>query len=368
MSNIFGSAFDSLSDLADKASDALNSDNLSNIGNYATQALKKVSNIQIGDVAGVIFNLDKANRPLPSVDNKGQLEGTHESYIVKLIISGAKGDVFGATDFVISAYLPENYSLQFGSSWATPLDKTIGEAIAGIPPANGKGTGSKIVNGVRKVAPILNIATMIAGGANRFKLQTAHIWQNGQPLSLSIPFHFAANTNTYDDVIRHFRTLSMLASPTEAFGILYPPGPTLLGAAETLIKANLGEIKGTSAFDGLKGLEGTKISIQLGQFAYIEPIIIESVDSTIDTINDEDGKPMFMAINVNIKSYYTMSANDIDKMINHPILKGRPDNSRKPISRSQEDQPLLNDDDQARYFNGIQNIVTDTNAKGDYNG
>jgi hypothetical protein len=177
--------------------------------------------------------------------------------------------------------------MQFGSTWDTPYDKSFSEQLA--------------AKGFNKLAGLTEAVTNITGAANRSKFMTAMVWKSGQPLSLSFPFVFAATSNTEKDVLDKFRFLSKLVTPQETeSGLLKSPGPTIA--------------------DQLRALEGINIQCRVGNFIYLDNVVIESVDSNIDFILDKNGKPMYMTLNVAIKTFYTLTKTDIDDMLDRPQL------------------------------------------------
>jgi hypothetical protein len=236
----------------------------------------------MADNSQILANVGTANRPTIV---RNTILNVHPAYEIELIVKGAGDDP--KTVEVIKTFLPENFSMQFGSSWDTPYDKSFAEQLA--------------AKGMNKLSGLTEAITNITGAANRSKFMTAMVWKSGQPLSLSFPFVFAATSNTEKDVLDKFRFLSKLVTPKETeSGLLKSPGPTIAGQLRTL--------------------EGITIECRVGNFIYLDNVIVESVDSNIDFILDKNGKPMYMTINIAIKTFYTLTKSDIDDMLDRPQL------------------------------------------------
>jgi hypothetical protein len=239
----------------------------------------------------------------PPVNYDSSLK-VHPAYEVELIITGANAGYFGVgggDTITIKTFAPQSFSMQFGSTWDTPFEKTAGEAFS----AFGKKAGS--------IGNFADLSNALAGTPNRSKYQTAMVWKNGQPLHLSFPFVFAAVTNTQEDVTEKFRLMSKLVTPAEMEGgLLISPGPSAAG-------------QGIGNFLSNPGAEAVKsanfnIACRVGQFIYLDCVVVDSVDANIDFILDIQGKPMYMVFNVSIKTFYNITKQDIDKMMDHPKL------------------------------------------------
>lgn len=227
----------------------------------------------IGNQLGSLANVGSAQRP-QSVYNTSLK--VHPAYEVELTVRNSPTS--GRVE-VIKTFLPESIGIQLGSSWENPYDKSFGDMLGG------------------KEGQAANAAADIAGAPNRSKWMTAMVWKNGQPLQISLPFVFAANENTETDVLSKFRFLSKLVSPDElgAGNSLRSPGPTIAG--QVIDSASV------------------QISCRIGNFLFLDNVVVESVDANIDFILDENGKPMYMTFNVTVKTFYSVTKEDIDKML-----------------------------------------------------
>jgi hypothetical protein len=267
-----------------------------------------------------MFNI--GNAKAPNVISRSSLE-VDPAYEVELTVYNLTPAYFGIipdmgkTGFLaslqsktiqIKTFLPQNFSLAFGSNYETPLSKSMSSHLAESPGAQGDSAGAKKR---QTAAKGLAIAENLGGAPNQAKAASAQVWKSGGPLSLSIPFVFAAATNTEKDVLSKFRILTKLAAPHEALGMLFSPGPSVLGVAANSISDTFGE--GKNAFH---------ITCKLGKFMYLDNVVVKNVDANIDFINDVNGKPMYMTFNVAIETFFTVTKQDIDDMLDHPSLGG----------------------------------------------
>lgn len=210
--------------------------------------------------------------------------GVHPNYQVVLDV---EGDPALAKDsaFPIVSNLPERYHIEFSASWSSPFSKNyLGDAADAI--------------GGPMAGAALDIASKATGISTKLKSQSVQVWEQSSPLAFSIDLIFVAKTNTIKDVRDKHRALLKLAAPSEMGEgkgqVLVQPGPVIVN---TSIGANT-----------------RKISMSIGNYLYLDNVVVNSVSSDVSTLCDEQGIPMHMVINVGVSSFYAcFTTQDIDR-------------------------------------------------------
>lgn len=169
----------------------------------------------------------------------------------------------------IEASIPQNFSLQLSSTWDDPYNKSFVEdgGSGGIV----TNSGSPSISGSGNPTGILEL-----GGLS---------WQAGAHMEFAIPFVFRATKNSKEEVLSKMKELLKLVAPN------------LDG--NTLVKPDF---------------KDDPLTLKVGTFLEISPVIVESISEEFDSIFDQEGTPIAVTINVNIKTLYTITDEAIDKM------------------------------------------------------
>lgn len=231
-------------------------------------------------------NIGNANRPSEATVKAGEaysnsIAGVPPNYQVILDVSGDETLKGSKSVFPLVANLPERYHIDFSSQWSSPFSKNYVQELANKA---GPITGA-----------IASIGQQVTGIQTRTRSQSVQTWESSSPLTFSIDMIFVAKTNTEADIKKKHLALLKLCAPSElSSGVLMQPGPVMLDV-------------GT-------GAGGRKISMTLGNYLFLDNIIITAVSSDVSTLCDEQGIPMHMIINVGIASFYAcFTTNDLDR-------------------------------------------------------
>lgn len=203
----------------------------------------------------------------------------------------------------ISTPLPESFSLGLASHFNRPLDQPLSDMNQG---------GGAMAAGIVKAG-----TTAITGQTTKMKFMSGAVWSGGSYLQISIPFHLHAYTDAKSDVMNKMIQLMSLAAPSEdgLGGMLRAPGPTLANL-DALMEGNFSQ-QGNPFQMG-----GDVITVNLGRFVTLTPCIITDVSPTFDTIFDENGVPMAVAVNVSIETFFTTTQEDLIKFFQSSISPG----------------------------------------------
>jgi hypothetical protein len=165
---------------------------------------------------------------------------------------------------MVTANLPQNFSLNLGSNWDDPYNKPfIDEESTGL---SGSGSGG-------------------GGGTTAMQSLGGLSWQSGAHLEFNIPFVFRATTDASVDVVMVMRDLLMLVAPTLDGDRFIKPGD-----------------------------EDQEMTLKIGHFLEISPVIVDSINEEFDTMFDAAGNPIAVTVNISIKTKYTVTDQAIKKM------------------------------------------------------
>lgn len=207
------------------------------------------------------------------------------AYSAELTATVGKG-----SPITITAPLPVNYQLQFGTNYDNPFNSPLSDVIGG------------------RIGPIAgNVMTGVTGMSSRNKWLSSTVWQGGNSFSLTIPFVIVAKSDARQEVLKKMRDMLKLVAPSESTaGMLRAPGPNLNTAANS----------GSSDV----GFTGEMIKVRLGEFFEMEPCVIENVTCDFDTQMDiKDKCPMSVTITVTVLSYWTTTREDIDQFFKNKL-------------------------------------------------
>lgn len=188
----------------------------------------------------------------------------------------------------ISGNIPESYEFSLGTTWDAPFNQPLSELVPGNLTIRGRSVGQYAQAGSRALQAGTGITT-------HNKYLSALMWTGGSSMDLTLPFVFHAVSDPIIEVVNPMKTLMKLVAPSEisgTHGMLKAPGPTVLGTVTE---------------------EGDIITVEIGKFLILSPVVVESVSQAFDTQFNSLGIPIAATVNVTVKSFYTVTKEDIDK-------------------------------------------------------
>lgn len=215
-----------VTDLFSKASDFIN-ENLSNYG-LDTNVKNYIKN-QLPNIVDATEQIQSMQVP--------------QGYKVDVVYSGDTGVGVGT----ITATIPKEIVFDFKSRWSALANPGKHEVVNTLSVAT---TGKQLTNN------------------QNFSIQ---VWGGTEPLKMSLELNFVANNSAeaYTKIILPIQKLAALVLPTASpSGFLTPPGPfpyEIAGESSPLFK-------------------GTKIDIRIGDFMYLNDVIIENCRVSIPSI------------------------------------------------------------------------------------
>lgn len=212
-------------------------------------------------------------------------------------------DVIGA--------LPDHFITAMQSAWSEKL----GGAVDSLKSKAGgllgvASSGSNILSNI--------------GIGTSFKLTSINSWVTGSPLQLQFPLQFNTVNDSYEDVVAPSLALLYACAPGEGTGgRLIPPGPTLIGSTVNGGLGNgsndvslVGNLLGIPSNNILSKLKGQIITVHIGTFMTIKPIIIENVNIVWSSKYTPDGYPIESEVSVSIKTPYIVTKDDLKIFFN----------------------------------------------------
>lgn len=247
------------------------------------------------------------------------------NYMARIVYQLAEaGESTSSDSGVITLYLPENFQLNFSSSFDQPFAQGL-------------------VN-----APGLNQAMKFFGASLTSQSMSVQVWQGTACPEFNMTFQLIAETDPVQDILNPIKKLSKLVVPgVNAAGLLTPPGPriSLKATAEALGAAASGVLQGasgaiaglvtqdyaqqvgalqnagTAVSSSLRGILANpenNVTLHIGRFLRLPSVVIQSVSQTYDTIFDSSGLPLKANIDVTFSTWYVPVKTDIDD-----IFQGR---------------------------------------------
>ena len=224
-------------------------------------------------------------------------ETTIKPYDVVITVdSSFKGNGQPATEY-IRAQLPSEVQLNVESSWSSPF-ADLGGGLAG--------------------------SLLALGGVSlRHRGASVQVWDGSTPIEMTVPLELVAEFDATVEILDVARKLMRLAAPStlDGSGRFDPPGPALgdlIGfVAEYAEKT--GVLTRDEVKRGLGALGGSEwISVQLGKFLLIQPVVLINVSPVFKTILDKEGRPMRARIDITFRTFQTPDKAEIDRMFNSP--------------------------------------------------
>lgn len=213
---------------------------------------------------------------------------------------------------ILTANLPQNFSLQLSSSWDEPYNRPLSEYVSMLA---GNAGLSRVSNWISEKGAKAEGVAGLLGQSTKLVGLSRLVWQSGSHLEFTIPFVLRAYNDAKVDVLANMKALLKLVAPKQQDGRIIPPGPS--PAKSLAASAEFHEIadKLNTASGGTlnKALgEGEILTLKIGNFLTVSPVIVESVSEEFDTIFDKDGTPLAVSITVAIKSLYTVTQDQIE--------------------------------------------------------
>ena len=184
----------------------------------------------------------------------------------------------------VRANLPKSFVLQVASEW----DSLLSSGPPGIVDA-----GTQAVTGRSLVTQEMS----------------AQRWSGNTPIELELYLEFEAETDAAAEVVNPVRTLTKMALPSKdarpilqglrsipgivGSHFLRPPGPKMFNLSGT----------------------GDNIYIKIGRYIVFKKVIITNVESEFSGRMSPDGQPMGASVNLNFRTFFSPTAQDIDEML-----------------------------------------------------
>lgn len=227
-------------------------------------------------MAGPVSIADRSNRPskyTPTVT---------EMYKATLEVRNSSK---GGIHTLLETHLPDNYTLDLGTTWNNPFDQPLSQFVGGNEALNQASTAVKGVTGQTSQMKWLSVA----------------VWGQGSVLTVTIPFKFVAFEDSKKEVLLPIRRIMELVCPSEETGgRLIAPGPRISAT-------------------NWRNPDGDVITLRIGTHFVMSPCIIENVAQSLDTQYDENGVPISAAVDVTFKSYFTVTREDVIKMYSQQL-------------------------------------------------
>ena len=223
---------------------------------------------------------------VPIPDFKEQGFNTPENYQVKIYSN--------QLNEVIRANLPENFSLSVGSDWDQPFAKPITDYLKDAGALSGK------------FSSITDLASSLSGMTPQMKWLSMSVWTQGTGLELELPLVFRAFNDPVKDVTdKIVKLMRMVAPEANAGGQLQAPGPSIMG-----------NVVGYNTY-----ISGENITVELGNFVRLSPVIVRQVSSEVISQFDQWGNPMSATVNISIQTPYVITKGDIAELFTNNSLK-----------------------------------------------
>jgi len=255
--------------------------------------------------------------------NTQKYEHPKESYIAHIKFS-SNPKYTKAKDIDIETYLPESFLLRIGSDYDSKLKSyltNIGQALEGVAGGLSRAIGSAVRLGY-------DLSTMSGKRLALERLLSFPTWEGNTPLDITIPFTFNATYNAEVQVVRPMRALMTLVCPIldDDQWTMTAPGPYINYGALTAGASNeqgiLNKAKkvASNAYNSsVKDFvdPGRTADIYIGRFFRLKDALVTQVDCTYDSKFDINGYPMSGTANVQVRSLFAPTAQDIMQFLTH---------------------------------------------------
>lgn len=193
-------------------------------------------------------------------------------------------------DVAVVAKLPEGYSDSLQHNWTNPFaDDSPGSIFQ-------KGGG---------------LLQLFTGTTATGFLQSFLTWEGSEPLVLTLPLRFEAESNPENEVRQPVNYLQRMSAPTFSQDVKELVNDASLEKAAEVI---------TSKKDNLKaGVLGNKIpssvSIKIGRNLILKGCVIESVEREDPMKYSTDGLPLIQTVTLNVRTKSTLDSQDLSQII-----------------------------------------------------
>ena len=209
------------------------------------------------------------------------------------------------SEWVVNAWLQENFRFKTGSSWQpliSPNIPLVGAVTDGV---------SSMFKG-------------LTGYALKNMAMTRRRWDGSEPLTIELKLKFRAYDNAEQEVLNAVRALQSMALPAESDpisigggfkgpvpGFLIPPGPNEFYATKETSEV-VESLPGFGAEGQRFGGAGDIISIDMfGGGFYLDMIVVNSVDASFDPKMTDNG-PVAAEVSVLLESYEVLTKSKLE--------------------------------------------------------
>lgn len=191
----------------------------------------------------------------------------------------------------ITCRSPQTFSISVQSSWEPPTS-----VLSGISPTAGK------------IQEVARFAAQEGFGAsvNTQKLSKL-VWTGSSRVSITLDLEFIAMKDAEKEVLNPIAILSQMALPT-----LDTTREVVIAGKKTTVKGLLSP-PGPRYFSDVlsnEGGEGDIISVSIGKYINITPLILTSINPVYDNKFDKYGRPMKALVSATFITPYSITSND----------------------------------------------------------
>ncbi len=199
----------------------------------------------------------------------------------------------------IISSIPEQFSLSVDSTWNVPMNKSLTDSLPDGSPVKVLGKAGSTIFGQTTLS----------------KYQTLSVWDQGSAMTVSLPMVFKAFNDPIKDVVNKIVSLMSMVCPYTDNGFLHAPGPTI---SSMMGNSGASTLSGVLAKVGINvdpaslgGESGEIITLEIGNFIKMTPVIVKTVDVEFDTKFDTQGNPMSATANITIETPYIVTRADL---------------------------------------------------------
>ena len=193
--------------------------------------------------------------------------------------------------------LPESFQIGLGATWDQPFNKSFADLAQNSSLTKLSNMG---IGGIASKFGMsgIDVASKATGFSSLSKWLSVSVWMEGTNMTITLPMTFKAFNDPVADVTdKIVQLMSMTAPSTLAGGMLQAPGPT---------------IKGVTSQDSFGGaFDGEVITVQLGNFMRLCPVIITDVSTEVDCRFDAAGNAISATVNVTVATPLVTTREDV---------------------------------------------------------
>lgn len=292
----------------------------------ATKSVGLSSN-SITSTLGAKLGIPKGALPQGELNARSEKELNYKAYVIAQEYQGS-----GGKGILVEAWLPETVGMDVNANYDAPF---------------AQGIANQVPENVGALARFLGMSLTT-------QAFTVQVWQGGAFIEFQIPFIFQAESSPANDVMTPIKDLLKLTMPKDPSGggLLEAPGPVI--DLKRLSESGASAANAISSFAGGLSLSGLKdsfselksdtfgalskfknsaeqniarplstaivnsiknnISLHIGKFLYLPSVVITDVSPTYDVMIGPDRNPIRATVNVNFRTFFIPTQNDIDVM------------------------------------------------------